>query len=136
MKKRFVFDTNVLFSSILSTSHISKTAFDKAFEKGIILFSQYTFEEVEDVFYRPKLQKYIDIELRDEFYELTLKKIHFIEVEKRIVICRDPKDDKFLDIAVQGNADFIITGDADLLVLNPFRNIRIIQPSELLKISF
>jgi uncharacterized protein len=136
MRKRFVFDTNVLFSSILSTSAVSKRAFDKAFERGIILFSQYTFEEVENVFYRPKLQKYIDTELRDEFYALTLKKIHFMEVEKRIVICRDPKDDKFLDIAVQGNADFIITGDDDLLVLNPFRNIQIIQPSELLKIDF
>ena len=49
-----------------------------------------------------------------------------------IDICRDPKDNKFLELAVSGKADFIITGDQDLLVLNPFRNIEIITINEFL----
>jgi putative PIN family toxin of toxin-antitoxin system len=54
----------------------------------------------------------------------------FIEPKIEITECRDPKDNKFLELAVAGNADCIVTGDNDLLVLNPFRNIRIITPKE------
>ena len=46
--------------------------------------------------------------------------------------CRDPKDDKFLELALNGRADLIITGDADLLVLNPWRGIEIVTPREYL----
>lgn len=51
-----------------------------------------------------------------------------IEIQEEIQACRDVKDDKFLELAVNGNADFIVTGDADLLILNPFRKIEIITP--------
>jgi hypothetical protein len=47
---------------------------------------------------------------------------------KKIVVCRDVKDNKFLELAVSGNADIIITGDQDLLVLNPFQDIKITTP--------
>jgi predicted nucleic acid-binding protein len=47
--------------------------------------------------------------------------------------CRDPKDDKFLQLAVNGNADFIIAGDDDLLVLNPFHGFPIITPASYLR---
>ncbi len=56
----------------------------------------------------------------------------FIEPKIEITECRDPKDNKFLELAVAGNADCIVTGDKDLLVLDPFRNIRIITPKEFL----
>ena len=49
------------------------------------------------------------------------------EIQEKIQACRDVKDDKFLELAVNGNADVIVTGDADLLVLNPFREIEIIK---------
>jgi predicted nucleic acid-binding protein len=55
-----------------------------------------------------------------------------IEIKESITICRDSKDDKFLELAISGKADFIITGDQDLLVLNPFRNIEIIAANEFL----
>jgi predicted nucleic acid-binding protein len=55
-----------------------------------------------------------------------------IEIKESITICRDSKDDKFLELAISGNADFIITGDQDLLVLNPFRNIEVITANEFL----
>jgi hypothetical protein len=54
----------------------------------------------------------------------------FIEPEIEITECRGPKDNIFLELAVAGNADCIVTGDKDLLVLGPFRNIRIITPKE------
>ena len=55
-----------------------------------------------------------------------------IIVFEEIDICRDPKDNKFLEVAVNGKADFIITGDKDLLVLNPFQGIEIITVNEFL----
>ncbi len=56
----------------------------------------------------------------------------FIEPKIEITESRDPKDNKFLELAVAGNADCIVTGDNDLLELHPFRNIRIITPKEFL----
>ena len=53
-----------------------------------------------------------------------------VTITERIAACRDPTDDKFLELAVNGHADLIVTGDADLLVLNPFRNIPIVTPAQ------
>lgn len=55
-------------------------------------------------------------------------------IREIINVCRDDKDNKFLELAVNGNADYLITGDEDLLVLNPFQNIAIIKPNEFLLI--
>jgi uncharacterized protein len=51
-----------------------------------------------------------------------------VTIAERIVACRDPTDDKFLELAINGQADAIVTGDLDLLVLNPFQGIPIIDP--------
>jgi hypothetical protein len=50
------------------------------------------------------------------------------EITEYVTVCRDPTDDKFLDLAINGRADLILTGDKDLLVLNPFRGITIVAP--------
>jgi putative PIN family toxin of toxin-antitoxin system len=52
-----------------------------------------------------------------------------VTITERVAVCRDPKDDKFLELALNGRADLIISGDADLLVLDQFRNIPIIDPA-------
>ena len=52
-----------------------------------------------------------------------------VTITERIVACRDPTDDKFLELAVNGHADLIVSGDADLLALNPFRDIPIVTPA-------
>ncbi len=53
-----------------------------------------------------------------------------IEVDEIITECRDPKDNKYLELAVSGRADYLITGDQDLLILNPWRNLKIITAPE------
>ncbi|MEA5489407.1 MULTISPECIES: putative toxin-antitoxin system toxin component, PIN family [Pseudanabaena] len=55
-----------------------------------------------------------------------------IEITESITICRDRKDDKFLELAINRKADYLITGDRDLLVLHPFRNIQILTPADFL----
>ena len=52
-----------------------------------------------------------------------------VDITERIAACRDPKDDKFLELAVSGKADLIVSGDGDLLDLNPFREIPILTPA-------
>jgi len=52
-----------------------------------------------------------------------------VMITERIVACRDPTDDKFLELAVSGNADLILSGDKDLLTLHPFRGIPIVTPA-------
>ena len=52
-----------------------------------------------------------------------------VTITERIAACRDPTDDKFLELAVNGHADLIVSGDSDLLALNPFRDIPIVTPA-------
>lgn len=61
-----------------------------------------------------------------------MKESTLVDINEKIKECRDPKDDKFLELAVSGKADFIISGDGDLQVLNPFRKIKIVSPREFL----
>ena len=53
----------------------------------------------------------------------------YVEITERISACRDPTDDKFLELAVNGRADWVVSGDADLLVLSPFRGIPVVSPA-------
>ena len=83
-----------------------------------------------DVLSRPAFDRYIDEEDRIRFLNLLVKESILVDITEKIEECRDPKDDKFLELAVSGKADFIISGDDDLQTLNPFREIEIISPRE------
>jgi uncharacterized protein len=68
------------------------------------------------------------LEERQIFITKYITSSELVTIKEKIVVCRDVKDNKFLELAVSGNADIIITGDQDLLVLNPFQDIKIITP--------
>lgn len=131
-KLRFVIDTNILVSSILMASSKADQALKKVRKIGLILFSENTFSELKEVLNRRKFDKYILLETRLEFLSKIKIESELIEIIETIDLCRDPKENKFLELAISGNADFIITGDQDLLVLNLFRNIEIISVNEFL----
>ncbi len=131
---RGVFDNNVLVSAALLTGAPRK-AFDKLLDNGIVLVSIPVLLELADVLNRPKFNKYVTHDERMRFMVSFLKVAEMIEVRETIKVCRDPKDDKLLELAVSGNADFLVTGDKDLLVLNPFRGVEIITPREFLEKS-
>jgi putative PIN family toxin of toxin-antitoxin system len=78
--------------------------------------------------------------MRDKFFRIPVAQrqallddfINLLEIvvpQIEVAICRDPDDDKFLSLAVSGNADLILTGDDDLLTLHPFRGLNILSPS-------
>jgi putative PIN family toxin of toxin-antitoxin system len=81
---------------------------------------------------REKLKPYLLFEERVQFITAFVSEAIFIDIKETIRVCRDPKDDKFLELAVNGGATCIISGDEDLPVLDPFRNIPIIKPDEFL----
>ncbi len=132
-KSRIVLDSNVLLSAALFKQSTPRQALDKAAVNGQILMSNEIFGELQDIFNRPKFDKYSSRLVRNEFLNDFLAVVENVEIVQKIVICRDRKDGKFLELAVNGSADWIITGDRDLLVLHPFRNINIISPNEFLQ---
>lgn len=129
---RFVFDTNVVVSALLMKKSVARGALIKARVAGTILLSLDVIEELHDVLSRHAFDRYIDEEDRLKFLSLLIKEATLIEIDETIKECRDPKDDKFLELAVNGNANIIVSGDKDLQVLHPFRNIPILSPREFL----
>jgi putative PIN family toxin of toxin-antitoxin system len=126
-KLRCVIDTNTLISSILIEVSVPNLALQKARNTGILLFSNATFEELSQVIYRSKFDRYISVKIRAEFIVKLREDLELVSIQECINACRDPKDNKFLEVAVNGNADCLITGDQDLLILNPFRKITYIR---------
>jgi len=80
----------------------------------------------------PKFDRYLTKERRQEFLENLTENAQFIDVSEQIHECRDPKDNKYLELALSGQAECIVTGDDDLLVLNPWRGIEILNVREFL----
>ena len=117
---RIVFDTNTLVSASLSESSVSFLAFKKGLEIGTFLASEKTIDELKDVLFRPKFDKYVSIEKRKQFLVRYLKMVETTDPTETITDCRDVKDNKFLEVAVAGNTTILVSGDNDLLVLFPF----------------
>jgi putative PIN family toxin of toxin-antitoxin system len=131
---RTVFDTSVIISAVLMPRSIPRQAFNLAIAKGRLLASEHTIEELEDVLRRPKFKKYLSEESRLEFLASVVRKAEIVPITHEFSECRDPKDDKFLELAVSGRASHIVSGDADLLVLHPFRGIAIVTPQESIRV--
>jgi putative PIN family toxin of toxin-antitoxin system len=126
---RLVVDTNVLISRLLSPRSLAARAVDLAITEGCLLVSEATLSELARVLARPKFDRYVDIEDRQEFIRHLSTLVEVVTILQQFQACRDPKDDMFLDVAVNGQASNIITGDADLLALDPFMEIRIVTPA-------
>jgi len=126
--RRWVFDTNTLISRLLLPRSVPAQAIDKALACGDLLVSDATLQELAEVIARPKFDKYLSDQERREFFKVLSRVAIRVEILRLVAACRDPKDDKFLELAVNGRADALITGDADLLALHPFLGIPIVSP--------
>lgn len=128
-RERIVIDTNVLISSLFFTTSTPARAVDKAVTRAQIVATPETLRELIGKLHSPKFDRYVRRERRDALLERVASLVEIIDVLQRIRASRDPKDDKFLEAAVNGRADVIVTGDKDLLDLNPFRGIAIVTPA-------
>jgi putative PIN family toxin of toxin-antitoxin system len=130
---RLVVDTNVLVSAIILPLSVPRRAVDQALDKGVLLFSEVTMSELTDVLFRQKLDRYVSREERQDFLQHLGSQAEFVPIIQIVRECRDPKDDKFLEVALSGRADVIITGDADLLGMHPWRGVAVVMPAGYLR---
>jgi uncharacterized protein len=113
----------------LLPSSLPGLAVAHAFRTAQVLASDATMAELSDVLTRPKFDRYLTLDQRRDFLRQIQEIVVWISIRSRIRACRDARNDKFLEVAVHGEADAILTGDADLLALNPFRGIAILTPA-------
>lgn len=129
---RVVLDTNVLISAALSPGGTSRRTVDTSFATCSVLLLEATFAELVDVIDRPHLRRYYSEARKTGFLTQLKATAHWLKPAGLIEAGRDPKDFKFLDLAVSGGADYLVSGDQDLLVLHPFEGIPILTPAQFL----
>ena len=128
-RERLVIDTNVFISGLLSsTSHPARVV-ERAIEHGQLLGSTETLRELIETLLLPKFDRYVSRQRRETLLDRLAPLVEIVEIVQRVQVCRDPKDDKFLELAVNGRANVVVTGDDDLLSLHPFRGIDILSPA-------
>ena len=127
--KKVILDTNLWISYLISNrlTFIDNLVLDK---KIILLFSQELIEEFISVARRPKFSKYFSDEKVSELLRLFDKYGVLIKVSSIVNECRDIKDNFLLNLAVDAEADYLVTGDLDLLVIKRIKKTKIITLSE------
>jgi uncharacterized protein len=130
---RFVIDTGIYVSAVMLVTSTPALAVEKAFAEATVLSSDASLMELAEVFGRRKFLRYTTDELRRSFYRQVFLRSEIVSVTSVVEVCRDPKDNLFLSLAIDGRANIVLTGDADLLSLHPFRNVEIISPANYLK---
>src|SRR5919109_2331014 len=131
--ERFVIDTNVIISFLLFYQSVPGQAVTKALRTGIVLRSDSTLSELARVLERPKFDRYLTRYERVVFFQRFIEETVHVNVQHAIVASRDVKDNKFLELAVAGQATCIITGDSDLLELHLFHSISIVTPAQFIE---
>jgi uncharacterized protein len=125
---RVVLDTNIFVSAVLKANSLPFHVVRWIDHHGGLLKSAATEREFLSVLGRPHIAAVTVPSYREGLTKL-LAKAELVAITERIIACRDPNDDKFLELAVNGRADLIVSGDGDLLALNPFRGIPIVTPA-------
>jgi putative PIN family toxin of toxin-antitoxin system len=129
-----VIDTNIFISAVLSPSGTAYKAFSKAIKNFKIVHTEETYQELAQRIYKPKFDRYISNPRREDFLSSIRNQSQFSQTTLEIADCRDPDDNKFLELALEVQAKFLLTGDKDLLSLktqSPYQNL-IISPRDFL----
>lgn len=133
---RVVVDTGILVSALIRPKGtIGDVLHSLRDGRFTAIYSTPMMLEVTEVLGRPKIQEKYHVQPDDIEALINLVRLRgeLVVPKKIITACRDPKDNKFLEAALAGKADAIVTGDDDLLVLHPFEGVKILRPAELLE---
>ncbi len=133
-KFKVVLDTNWYVSATINRRS-RKTLYDILTNNSVeILYSKEILEEYQNVIIRPKFSKYIRQNQAIRFINLVISELKEIEIKTAIRLSRDSKDDFLLSISIDGDADFLVTGDDDLLALGEIGKTKIVTKSKFLEI--
>lgn len=127
-----VFDTSTLVGAAAFPHTPPFRAFDVAVNRDIPVLSIAVYAEIEEVLFRPRLARFVDPALRSLILDLLHERAVWIEPKIAVTDCRDLKDNKVLELALAARASTIVSSDNDLLVLHPWRGVRILRPAEYL----
>ncbi len=131
--KRIILDTN-LWISFLISKNLTQIDYLIKSEKVKLLFSKESFEEFVDVATRPKLKYFFSSQDMEQIFDLFDQFGESIVVSSNVKICRDEKDNFLLNLSIDGKADYLITGDKDLLILDKIEKTKILTITEFLDI--
>lgn len=131
-RERVVIDTNVFISGLLSSTSVPAQVVERAVSHHHVLASRDTLRELMEKWLAPRFDRYVPRSRREALLERLAPNVELVEIVQQVRACRDPKDDKFLEVAVNGEADVLVSGDQDLLVPHPFRATDIVTPADYL----
>ena len=129
-KPRLILDTNVIISGVLLKGEAIRSLLIYLLNEYQLVFSQTTWDELGSVFQRDAFEKMMPLGARLRVLAELASKVEVVESTSIVTDCRDPKDNKFLSLAIDANAIAIVTGDKDLKVLHPYKGIAIQSPAD------
>jgi putative PIN family toxin of toxin-antitoxin system len=128
--KHIVLDSNVLISAALSPNGMAAKVVNHVIKHHMIVFCDETFDELQTRLWRPKFDRYITLEQRKLILHDLGAVAEWVEIQDSTRYSRDIDDDKFIATALAGNAEIIVSGDSDLLVLEIIDGVRILNPAD------
>ena len=128
----WVIDTNVLISAALSARGTPARLVQLVLERGVLVFSQPTFDELKTRLYRPKFDRYISLELREAVLHDLSAAARWVAIGEPARYCRDRSDDMFIETALAARAGIVVSGDQDLLQAPSIQGLRILNPQQAL----
>lgn len=136
--QRVVIDTSTLIGAVLRPGSVPRQAFLAAVKTCELCVSHATLNELREVLHRAKFDRYAPLQQRLDFCALVSERSRLWDVDVNSEqtaagACRDPKDDKFLVLALACQAVALVSSDADLLVLHPWQGVPILTPAAFLE---
>ena len=131
-ERRIVVDTGVLVSAAIRPQSIPALALEKAWLMFDVCASHSTLAELQRVLLADKFEAYRPLASRSLFVTGFAQRATLFEVTISVTDCRDAKDNQFLELAETASAEMILSSDADLTVLHPWRGIPILPPAAFL----
>lgn len=128
--KSVVFDTSTLISAAIRTTSVPAQAYQLALKSCRLYASEETLDELANVLRRDYLDRYLEREEREKFLLVYISSVTQIPVPIEVTDCRDPKDNKFLSLALAAQAEVLVSSDSDLQVLHPYRGMSILKPAD------
>jgi len=129
---KLVIDTNILISAALSPQGAPAKLVQVALAHHRLVFSQATLDELRTRLYRPKFDRYISLEARERLLHDFNASAHWVDIGEPAVYCRDRDDDKFIETALKAQANYLISGDSDLLEVAALPDVQIISVQQAL----
>jgi uncharacterized protein len=127
-----VIDANTIVSAALNPNGQPRRAIAAARARGTIALSELVYGEIAAVLGRPKFARVLTDDRRREILELLVAAAFWTEPKDKVEDCRDAKDNRYLELALAAGATVIVSGDEDLLVLDPWRGVRVLPPAQFL----